>query len=202
MDKAKKGMALVIVLIIFALIAVIGTTVLTISVSQASQTTHGISYDKAYYLARSGVEVVAKDLQERFTELAYWQSQVAAAHTVEEYTASLNEYNDKLNFINNNIIDHTVTLTNADGYVSDQVQVSNVGNIIYIESVKELEGATAKAKVNFGRHSSVSLTLTLEETTEVTVTTGDDAFYTWGNLEVMNNSEIYGNVSHTGTAEF
>ncbi len=202
MNKAKKGMALVIVLIIFALISVIGTTVLTISVSQANQTTHGISYDKAYYLARSGVEVVAKDLQERFAELSYLQSQIAAATNEEEFTDRLNKYIFELSFINNNIINHTVTLTNTDGYVSDQVQISNVGNIVYIESVKDMEGATAKAKVYFARHSSISDSVILDVPTEVTVTTGNDAFYTWGNLVVMNNSEIYGNISHTGTAEF
>ncbi|MBU3216751.1 hypothetical protein LL033_16825 [Clostridium estertheticum] len=155
----KKGAALVTVLVVFAVIAIIGATTLMISVSQAKQTQVSVNYNQAYYLARSSVEIVAKDLTDRINSLKNIKTRIDNHNNKTGTSADLtylnsliDQYNIEKKFIEDNIIGKTINLTNTNGYAAPSVKVSSKSisgyNYIYIEVLMTVGNATATAKAN------------------------------------------------------
>ncbi len=62
MKQSQRGSALILIIVIFAVLAIIGTAVLNLSLSENKQTIFQENELKSYYAARSGVEAMASYL--------------------------------------------------------------------------------------------------------------------------------------------
>lgn len=197
--KNKKGVALVTVLLVFAVITIISATTLMISVSQAKQTQVSVNYNQAYYLARSSVEIVAKDLTDRINALNQMKTNIDSFNnktgTDADLTALNNlitQYNTAKNFIDNNIIGHTINLTNTNGYAAPSVKVYSKSisgyNYIYIEASMTVGNATATAKANLS--SIVNNNEAINLTTSTTTNTNTNVIYGWGNVNIGTNAQL------------
>lgn len=209
-NKNKKGVALVTVLMVFAVIMIISATLLTIPVSQAKQTQASVNYNQAYYLARSSVDIVTKDLTDRISALNQMKTNIESLNNKTGTDADLTnlnnliaQYNISKSFIDNNIIGQTINLTNTNGYAAPSVKVYSKSisgyNYIYIEASMTVGNATATAKANLS--SIVNNTETINLTTSTTTNTNTNVIYGWGNVNIGNNAELLngGTIAYSGT---
>lgn len=174
--KNEKGMALALVIMVFAVVIIVASTALSISLSQITQSVSTERYEENYYYARSATDTVSTDLINMIDDL-YQQSQLLAANPspsaleVAQYASSresvekiLEGGNIVVSGIGKKDIVSTITKTTSNG-----------ATILEIESVYENEGRSSKAKVRLGSITKAPLSLTMNGTSS--------AIHSWGKME-------------------
>lgn len=207
MIKKKRGVALITVIMIFAVVTILGTVLLSLALSQMKVATHSALYDNAYNQAWSSVEVVAKDISERIKKIEELSATLQASTTSAEFEANNLNYQAAVDFLNNNIIGHTVTLTAENGRednVADKVIVTkSEDNVIYIQSTKVIDDVSATATMKFASYSVTPKSVTIVTPGTAGESILDNTIYLWGDLVftgivIVTNTEKI-NISYGGS---
>src|SRR5665648_355818 len=185
----KKGMALALVLMIFAVVSIIAATGLTIALSQTKQSVSNQKYVEAYYFARSATDVVSADLINNIIKLNNMQPDVNStteeALTFEAFKADV----DKM---------LTTSIVTVDGIVPGNSVQSNV-------IVTNMDGqklvAVSTTYVKDGRSSTAKVQLGMISPQAITVSGAKSAIYSWGDINIGNNLTVVGdaNIAYGGT---
>ena len=188
----QKGMALAVVVMIFAVVSILAATSLTISLSQTKQSVAAENYTEAYYLARSATDVVSTDIINQINELNdSIPNPSSSAIEISKYNALQAK------------IDSILTTSNVivNGIGSNSIQSnivvvpSGLKKFITVETVYQNEGRTGRAKVQLGKISTEIQTITQSGI-------NTNAIYTWGNLDIGTGLTVTGGgeVGYGGTA--
>jgi hypothetical protein len=187
------------VIIIFAVVAVLGTVVLMISTSQIRKAVRTEDTTKAYYYARSAVEIVSSDIQKKFGDLKVLYDKIAKSADATEAQKNLDAYNAAVTSFD------TLKLVPVSASETCSVQVSgilaqpitvNVTNNNYIPATGKYEvvisctltydGGTSTARARIGTFKEDTTKLKYTTTASYdTANLGDDMAYSWGNIVIQ-----------------
>jgi len=208
--KTKRGVALATVVVVFATVAVLGTVTATVAVSEAKSAKKAKEVTAAQYLARSAVDIVSTQLENKLAEVDAAQSALLNAlpdqksAALDAYEAAKTEldasglipssYSNPASVIVSGITDEPVTV-----YVS--LVAKGGADYLEVNCTVSYDGSEGNAKA---RVSSIA-----EETSSITISSYEegeffwsgDAIYSWGDITVKNNAYIYdgGTLSAGGT---
>lgn len=184
--KKQNGMALPLVIIIFIIVVTLTTTTVSAAFFESKHSIIDENQTKAYYLARSAVEMVSKSIELEINDLNDKKTQLDNAISVynsnldnatdltafNNYTTALSVYNSTLNYIKNNVLpieglmpyEHTV-----DGLENvSSVIVTPISGAYRLEASSTVNGSSARAIMNMDIvTNSVTYTLTLNNTSTV-----------------------------------
>lgn len=192
--KNSSGMTLALVIIIFSVVAIIGTILLTLSLSQVTSAAASEDMTAAYYYARSAVDIVSTDIQKKQQDLINAENTLLqvlnGAGTQAVKNAAIATYNTKMAEFD------ALKLIPAATSETCTVQVSNIlsqpltVNISLLASGKiqlsceaAYDSFSSSAKAQIGQFVKQQKTVTYSAPTPIDTTwLGDDALYSWGNV--------------------
>lgn len=213
MLKNNRGMTLAVVIIIFAVVAIVGTTVLTISLSQNTSSVASEDTTAAYYYSRSAIDIVSTDIKAKYKTIADAQvviDQLSASGTATQaqIDAAMAAYNTAVTQFN---ALRLIPPTTADTY---SVQVGSIlaqpltvninllsSGIIQLSCEATYEGDTSSARAQIGTFTMQTASQVFYMNTSVDTTwLGDDAFYSWGNINLdSGNFTMHSSTPSQGT---
>lgn len=190
--RNKKGMALALVLMIFAVVIIIATTGLALSVSETSLGISSQKYVESYYIARAAADVISADVLNKLEAINKAASDYADSArddvAQEAYFDELQRINDyhlipedggtcnvQVAQINSNPVSVTIKNTSFETYD--------------ITATNSMDERPATVKVRIGDITPV--------TSPITVRT-KNALYSWGNIKLGTNGDIYEGAAYSG----
>jgi len=207
MDLLKKqdGIALVLVMITFMVIALLGAAVATAAVNEVKQAAVLDKDTRAYYKARSAADVVITSIQEKLIALKEQddiiQGLLGGGGTEAEINAAIAVYDAMKAEFNSAVPENegdppgTVQVNNLDDI--DSIQVYREGDYIVCEAEATVYDMSARAKVRIEQSSSEQFDSAWTETVQVPLF--EEAIYANGDLEFNGSSNIvYGDVLYEG----
>lgn len=213
--KSQKGIAMPLVIILFAVVFILTTASINAAFFDSKHSIIDENQTKAYYLARSAVDAVQESINMEINELKTLETSLMNAvinGTDTSYIVLLNTYNERLLFIEDNILPNIDgatyyhTVVGIDGIVSDVSVKRNTDNF-RLEASATVNGSSAKAMLdmlikkptrNEDVIRSVTSTEIITETTTTTIPAGNpasfgDAMYSFGDMYLDNNISFHRN---------
>lgn len=139
--KNNKGFALIVVIMVMAIMTILGTAILNISLSETKQASYEDKRLQAHYLARSGAEATLS----AWEDAAIGSKPSGGCSPV--YLNNLNEFDDDST---NMIGKFEVTVTNPDSVTTRIASVGTVGNVQQTVTVTIKEGTTTETIPSLG----------------------------------------------------
>jgi type II secretory pathway pseudopilin PulG len=214
--KNKKGIALATVLIVFAVISIIGVTVLSVSLGEIRSAEHAEDTTAAYYLARSAVEVVTSDIQSKYadlsaalTNLTDVQNDTDATETdvenaISAYNAILTQFNALGVIPTSSAITCQVNVAIDSQPYTVYINLVNVDGTDVIEAscTATYEGKTSTARAQIGTFIKDTTTLTYyTEDPPAESWLGEHALYSFQDMKLKQLPTVHngGSLSAQGT---
>ncbi len=200
--KSSKGAALAVLIIIFAVIAIVGTTVLTISLYQTKLSVASEDTTAAYYYARSAVEIISSNIEDKYDKLDDLRAIVDAlpeTASEEDANKAINDYNIALAaFKDLKIIPAAPSETcrvNVSGILPDpltvEVNLVNTGgtDTIELSCTATYEGYTSSARAQIGTFTDESINVPIQSEVEFNVgDLGKDTVFSWGDIHIQGSN--------------
>ncbi|MBK5262542.1 MAG: hypothetical protein JJE17_08240 [Peptostreptococcaceae bacterium] len=185
--KNENGMALALVLMIFAVVSIIAATGLTIALSQTKQSVSNQNYVEAYYVARSATDVVSADIINKIIELNNMQ------RSTPEETLVFEAFKAKVDKM------LTTSIVTVDGIVPGNPVQSNV--IVTTNMAGQKLVVVSTTYVKDGRSSTAKVQLGMISPQTITVSGVKSVIYSWGDINIGNNLTVVGdaNIAYGGT---
>lgn len=205
--KEQNGIALVLVMITFMIVAVLGTAVATAAMNENKQAAALNKDMQAYYKAHSAADVVITAIQKEIDAIkvkddamqalivtpGVTQAQIDAA--VAEYNALVAEFNKMVPVAEGKANAYTATVNNIAGI--DSIQVYRQGIYIICEANATVNSMSSKAKVRIEQSSSGDYNSSWSENVEIPMFS--EAIYANNDLTFNGNSNIVrGDVLYEG----
>lgn len=189
----NQGMALAVVIMVFAVVSILGATALGLSISQTKQSVASEDYTEAYYIARSATDVVSTNI---LNEVKAFNSLPVPKDGDDPNSEDVKAYFAQKSKLDQILMSGNVMVTGVgSGPVNSYVNVTESGSpkkyAITVETQYTENGHTGTAKVQLGEITTTSQSIVL----------AGDAIYTWGNMAIGNNFILAGDagtVSHGG----
>lgn len=209
--KSKKGAALAVVLIVFSVVAIVGTTVLSVSLSQTSLSKSTEDMTSAYYYARSAVEIISSRINKAYEDVEAAEPSYPEDYTptVEEAQADLALYQaaqaafDALMLVPTEAAPHRSATVRIDGYGDLLVSVDRVinsegdpENIVSCAVTHNGKSSSARAKI--GSFDTVSAEIIYTVLSTEFPWLGDHAIFSYDDIYLDNGT----NFTMKGGGEF
>jgi hypothetical protein len=203
--KNKKGIALAVVIMVFAVVAIIGTTVLTISLGEIRSSEATEHTTKAYYLARSAVEIVSTKIDNKYTALEAAQALVDSYDgkiLTEAQQTDLNNaviaYNGLLTAFTSQVVPNSMTSPKTvyvDGIQGNNLPVMisllDDAGTLEVSCTVTYEGNTSSARAKIGEFQQMGASVNYTVSTQANIgQLGDHALFSWADLYLSNGSNI------------
>lgn len=211
--KSKRGAALATVLIVFAVVAIVGTTIVTTSLAQVQSSVAVEGTTTAYYLARSAVEIVTskievenKKVEDAEAVLLALKTKAEEAENDEdkpteaEVKAAKEAYQKAQAYFNSlQLIPATadappcsVTLSGV-GPKDIVVYIDrDLNDVIEVTCTAKYKGKSSSASAQIGNFSTGKISIEYKISSPYNPSwLGDDAMYSWGNIKITGNFTLY-----------
>lgn len=190
----NQGMALAVVIMVFAVVSILGATALGLSLSQTKQSVASEDYTEAYYIARSATDVVSTNI---LNEVKAFYSLPVPKDGDDPNSESVKAYFTQKSKLDQILMTGNVVVTGVgNGPVNSYVNVTESGSpkkyAITVETQYTENGHTGTAKVQLGEITTTSKSIVL----------AGDAIYTWGNMIIGKSFNLAGDggsVSYGGS---
>lgn len=172
--KNQNGLALALIIMVFAVVSILGTIGLSVSLSEARQSVSTETYEENYYYARSATDTVSNDII-NMVEDVFTKSQILASNPspsaleVENY----NKEKEKVEKIleGGNVVVSGIGKKDIVAVVSSKTNPDGTTSI-EIASTYENEGRSSTSKVRLGEITKPAITMTMSGTSS--------AIHSWG----------------------
>jgi len=212
--KCKQGAALATVMIVFAVVAIVGTTMLSTSLGQVNSSVSVQRMTADNTLAESYVDVTTRQIIEAYKALDKAKANLDTLHNnppsepdeVDAYNINLSDAYDEYikaeDFLNNNIIpagEPRYADVDVEGVGTQRVKIETQGsNQLKVSCT--INTSTARARVSsLSAESTVSIPQYELNSTWFT----DYSMYAWGDMTIKkltnDNFDNFGNIAATGT---
>lgn len=196
----NSGMALAVVIMVFAVVTIIASVGLTVAVSDTRLSVASENYTKAYYIARSAADVVSNDIDNKLKHLEQLETDMGNASIENAEAAIAAYYAEKDRLADLNLIPDSpgdIHSVEVDGIgASDvEVKIENVMNAIEVTGIYTYEGRQAKAKVRIGEVTQSQRDLLIPSFS------GKNSVYTWGDLNRDKKDLTYTGYISSGSPE-
>ncbi len=188
--KNKKGIALAIVIMIFCVVAIIGGVVTTIAVGEVNLSKAVERNTKAYYLARSAVDIVSTQISKEFNHIynLSYDGDFPTEVELNAYKLAIEEFKNLLGIYGaTNTASVTVDIDGETFPVKIKRKTDSLGKeCIEVSSTISYEGITASAATKVGKFSINNTS------TEVggEFFSMNDAIYTWQDIVIDQNFSL------------
>ena len=211
--KKENGSALVLVMLTFAVVAILGTAVVTSSMGEIKQS---VALDKdmrAYYQARSAADATMSWIEKKVIYLNALSADLEATHVPTLAAEKATSYALELEGFEK-VVSPTATtegtsvrgtLNNADNVIDGVtgVAVWHDSTYIYTKATATVQGKSASAMVRLNQSGTSKVSYTTSETTLVTNNTVglfNDSIYAAGNVDFNSNAyHVIGSIHYEGT---
>lgn len=192
--KNKKGAALAAVIMVFVVMIILSTAVLTVSLAETKSAAGVESVTTGYYLARSAVSIAADQIDAEFSKLNQLQRAVDEESDATLKAAALDNYNAALTaFRALGIVpaaeNDTKTLKLSgildSGDAEVVIAISNIGGEPYLTATctVEVNGMTSTASARLGKYIAATNSYYYSQSTDPNFDWLNDAIYTWGDMD-------------------
>jgi len=211
--KKENGYALVLVMLTFAVVAILGTAIVASSMGEIKQSVALNKDMRAYYQARSAADATMSWIEKKViylnglsADLETTHDPTLAADKAKIYASELGDFEKVVPPL---FPPATVTtkvhgiLNNTDNVIDGVtgVDVWRDSTFIYTMATATVQGESASVKVKLNQNGTSDGSYTTSETTLVTNNTVGlfrDSIYATGNID-LGNGHVEGNVRYEGT---
>jgi len=203
--KKENGYALVLVMLTFAVVAILGTAIVASSMGEIKQSVAMDKDMRAYYQARSAADATMSWIEKKVIYLNALSADLETTHDPTLATDKAKIYASELGDFNKLISPehHLGTLTdNTDNVIAGvtKVEVWRDTTDIYTVATATVQGESASVKVRLNQNGTSDGYYTTSETNLVTNNTVGlfrDSIYATGNID-LGNGHVEGNVRYEG----
>jgi len=205
--KKENGYALVLVMLTFAVVAILGTAIVASSMGEIKQSVAMDKDMRAYYQARSAADATMSWIEKKVTELNSLAVILQGPHTAstakilyDNYVTKVKEFEDIVpSAINEPRVGNVSSPGNTIISGVEEVVVSRDEEYIYVKAIANVNGITASAKVRLNQKVENS---TYKIVTEIPATNNteelfNDSVFTSNRIEIKGGSySIIGDVHY------
>ena len=215
--KSENGIVLALIVIVFAVLAIVTTSVVAIVYSDAKFSVDDENSSKAYYAARSAVSTVEQAINIELKKSNTLKLTLSTARSVYEsnktnanfnaYMTARSDYLNQTNYINNNVLPptsgsrtHIVKIAGlATDNTSDEYTVSITPHLsrYRLEASATVKGKTRTVAKYLGSNYLPAATINV-----TTHTLFENSLYSLGEIQVGNNGDIYSEVFGGGDVSY